>query len=518
MLLSVSLFLVAGPPGGDCPATWCNDGDDSTIDVCTGGPDGHECDHALAPDKAGQACVWGAFCCSDGIYRFDCSEVDGGGACPDAWCHDGDFTTLDVCFDRNIVTNTHRCAHPFDPTADGRKCQWGAFCCQDGRAAEVCGGDGTMVVNWPDESFESLQEAVDAVPDGGTLRLGAGEFVVEQPIVRKGKRIHIVGAGCSMCPPRSTRPGERVNRPIFGAGLPQATDGPTTRLVAPPSPVFVDVRSGIFELNDAGGTIRNLELSGGYSGILATSSGDGIPPSLTVQGVRIRHAEHGILWTVPAALHVKGSLIEDTASHGILVAGLGASEEHPDFLWEPKAVVHNTLVRNARGACMLFDQTPGYVSNVSLGPCDGAPGIVALGAPLFVNTSRIRRATSAGILFWESDGLVSQSVIQETAPDSDGRFGDGVIGVLSPEGTTITLQHNYIREVARAGVSLFSAKATLHGVSIECSPIDIAVENDFAGLGVDFELADLGDNECGCPAGTAECHAQSVGLLPSPPP
>jgi hypothetical protein len=109
---------------GACPASWCADGDFSTIDVCTDG--GTSCTRILADEFRDEPCVWGVFCCLDGIYREACAgeTVDPlappdapretgvrhsetpdpatpppqpGDECRALWCSDGDQTTLDAC-------------------------------------------------------------------------------------------------------------------------------------------------------------------------------------------------------------------------------------------------------------------------------------------------------------------------------------------------------------------------------------------------------------------------------------
>ena len=51
-------------------------------------------------------------------------------------------------------------------------------------------------ISWPSRDFPTLQSAVDALSDGGTLRIAAGVFRLEQPLMIEGKRLIIEGAGC----------------------------------------------------------------------------------------------------------------------------------------------------------------------------------------------------------------------------------------------------------------------------------------------------------------------------------
>ncbi len=58
-----------------CPMSWCSDGDDSTVDIC--GEAGATCTRMLDDAYRGEPCVWGLFCCLDGVYRDACAtETD----------------------------------------------------------------------------------------------------------------------------------------------------------------------------------------------------------------------------------------------------------------------------------------------------------------------------------------------------------------------------------------------------------------------------------------------------------
>ncbi|MFT7626183.1 MAG: hypothetical protein ACI9WU_005378, partial [Myxococcota bacterium] len=90
------------PTGQACPADWCNDGDPSTLDTCSGHSPANgsfTCGHVFDPSLEGQPCSYGAHCCADGLYHADCSDpsIPTGQDCPDGWCNDGDPGTLDAC-------------------------------------------------------------------------------------------------------------------------------------------------------------------------------------------------------------------------------------------------------------------------------------------------------------------------------------------------------------------------------------------------------------------------------------
>ncbi|MFT7622154.1 MAG: hypothetical protein ACI9WU_001322 [Myxococcota bacterium] len=126
----------ADPSGLECPASWCNDGDASTIDTCTGylpSQGTKTCTNAFDPTFEGQPCAWGAFCCSDkdGQFHADCGGAPTTGLdCPSGWCNDGDPSTIDTCSNYVPSAGTKDCSYVFDPTYDGEPCWWGQYCCE----------------------------------------------------------------------------------------------------------------------------------------------------------------------------------------------------------------------------------------------------------------------------------------------------------------------------------------------------------------------------------------------------
>lgn len=66
------------PPAASqsCDDAWCNDGQSSTIGSCTDQPDGSfTCSFVFDPAYDGQACSWGDHCCDDGQFHADCDTV-----------------------------------------------------------------------------------------------------------------------------------------------------------------------------------------------------------------------------------------------------------------------------------------------------------------------------------------------------------------------------------------------------------------------------------------------------------
>ncbi len=134
-----------GEPGSaECEPSWCADGDPGTLDVCGPPGDGNDftCLHPFDPSMEGLPCVFGIYCCEDGLYHADCGNSIGTD-CPDDWCDDGDATTLDMCASWEDES-TFDCTHGLDPSMEGQPCLFGDYCCADGVASATCGVGGDL--------------------------------------------------------------------------------------------------------------------------------------------------------------------------------------------------------------------------------------------------------------------------------------------------------------------------------------------------------------------------------------
>lgn len=103
----------------------------------------------------------------------------------------------------------------------------------------------------------------------------------------------------------------------------------------------------------------------------------------------------------------------------------------------------------------------------------------------------------------------------------DGLFGDGV-AIQSAKRSTgelalghATLKNLFVRDVARAGVSVFGAGAALGDAIVGCSAFPLALSEAFAAGTHAARLEDLGGNACGCTK-WGVCHAQLQSLGPIP--
>jgi hypothetical protein len=122
----------------ECPAGWCNDGDDTTVDTCTELDGLATCTNAVDPATEGDVCAHGLYCCN-GKIAADCAstpeEIEKAKMCPAAWCNDGDPSTSEKCVkDGEAFT----CEYGFKEDLEGQPCFHGQFCCADGRLSASC--------------------------------------------------------------------------------------------------------------------------------------------------------------------------------------------------------------------------------------------------------------------------------------------------------------------------------------------------------------------------------------------
>ena len=170
------------------------------------------------------------------------------------------------------------------------------------------------VIEWPNREFRTIQSAIDALPDGGTLRFAAG-VVTTEPLFVRGKRIVIEGAGSGCDEQR--QPGK-------------PTQTASTHLVGPRADTVVEFGAvrGLINYTNAGpgtpvggGTIRNLRLSGSDAGIRGAADADaGAGGGVVAEGLCITHAGRGIAWGVGSNLSLKNVLIQDVFWNGVSIS------------------------------------------------------------------------------------------------------------------------------------------------------------------------------------------------------
>jgi hypothetical protein len=377
----------------------------------------------------------------------------------------------------------------------------------------------------------TLQEAVDAVPNGGTLQIREGVFEIASPVFVRDKWITIEGRGCDEL---SARPSASSTH-LMGAELPR--DVPATDVV------------GLLNYVNAGGIVRNLEISGFDAGIRSddgppadpTTAGDG-SRMLRLERVCITETGRGVSYSATTMLTIRDSLIRDTTWNGISAFTVeGSSAEAQGGFIQ----VTNSQLRRIAGACMVFKNRLFLVEADVLEDCGFQGGISAVGSLGEIRTSVVRRSLGPGIQFIRGAALISYVLVekatkggiiidrptsgavlthvgvQETA-EYQGAYGDGLIILGNGQNQPFAffdISQSFSGNNARAGMGNFGAFSRLAGNVFQCNAFDLDGEswdpNSPPVVGYAFE--DAGLNTCGCPSGSTPCVAQSSALAPPKP-
>jgi hypothetical protein len=253
-------------------------------------------------------------------------------------------------------------------------------------------------------------------------------------------------------------------------------------------------------------------------------------------------AEPGVFVSDSGSVTLRDSLIERATGIGAGAAGTSIEVE--------RSVIRHTLDSD-------FD--PGRGVSVELSTFSGAP------ASLILRSSVVRGSRESGVAILGATAIIEGSVIVDSQPASDGRFGQAVtaqrldavpadaaitdsylgdshafgISVLHSKATLervsinsvvaqaiddgfgdglvvagqaaeVTLSRSYIGGAARAGVANFDATATLEGVALDCNTIHLNGESLTTPYSFSFE----GGNACACGDVAEDCKVLSSSLEP----
>jgi hypothetical protein len=379
------------------------------------------------------------------------------------------------------------------------------------------------VIEWPNRAFATIQSAIDALPDGGTLRFTQAVVRVDEPLFVRGKRIVIEGNGCDELSPR----------PRAGTHL----VGPRAERLAEFDAVRALINFAPGEPGDpaSGGTIRNLKVSGFDAGIRATGDASSPGGAVVVEKVCITNTGRGIAWPAAAGLSLKNVLIRDVAWNGASIA--------PATMLAG-AFVHfgGVTILNASGACVYYQNVQAVVvgsifnfcgasgtivslnSNVVVADTSIAgshgPGIAISGGSAFVNDTFLNQATGFGILLHNVvHGDVENVHIKDTSAfptgGQAGLYGDAVTVVGGTANGMVWVTDSLIENAAHSGVANYGAFASVGDLKIQCTLFDLEGE---VLNGKNFTYSDLGGLKCGCPTAGGSCEAvsESNAVVPGP--
>jgi len=359
----------------------------------------------------------------------------------------------------------------------------------------VSANPGLSEAEYPGD-FSSMQEAIDALADGGVLKVAKGRHFIEEPVFIIGKRVVIKGAGSGL----RAKKGDKVKRPV-------------THLIGhPPRPVLdarhnvilpVERAEGLINAIAADVVVRDMRLSGFDAGIVTKDDRIGKAHSMMVTNVLITKTGRGIVAPSSGDITIESSGIQGTLWHGLVV--------FPPLPMINKALVKDMWIRNTGGAAVYFEDTFGIVSNGDLtGGLRG--GVVCFECDLIVMNSHIHANYHYGIFLVLARNVpaILGNVIEDTRSDLFWNWGDGITSVLSK----INVSNNQILDSYRAGLSNFGGHATISDTIFQCAAFYLQGEPF---LGHKFTFENGGENYCGCPSAAGVCVAQSAGLQPPEP-
>jgi hypothetical protein len=388
------------------------------------------------------------------------------------------------------------------------------------------------VIEWPNREFRTIQSAIDALPDGGTLRFAAG-VVTTEPLFVRGKRIVIEGAGSGCDEQRET-------------GKPKQTV--STHLVGPRADTVVEFGAvrGLINYTNAGpgtpvggGTIRNLRLSGSDAGIRGAADADaGAGGGVVAEGLCITNVGRGIAWAVGSNLTLKNVLIQDVFWNGVSISPSHALATASFIFFGGVTVI------NAANACVFYNdvQAVAVVTNSLFNFCGASGTIVALNSNLFISDTNIIGSHGPGIAMSGGSAFIQETFINKatgfglllhnvehgdiedvhvkdtrafiTGPQA-GLYGDGVTVVGGTANGMVWVTDSFIENGPHSGIANYGGFVTVGDSKLQCTVFDL--QGEVLGT-TNFSYTDLGGMTCGCPTANGTCEAVTASGLQPPPP
>ncbi|XXY53625.1 right-handed parallel beta-helix repeat-containing protein [Sorangium sp. So ce269] len=133
---------------------------------------------------------------------------------------------------------------------------------------------------------------------------------------------------------------------------------------------------------------------------------------------------------------------------------------------------------------------------------------------LVLRSSLVEESVESGLTIFGSTATLEDTIIRDTRSSSAGLLGNGVTIIKEVDDAEATLTGVRVEASEGAAVASFGAAVALERSTMECNFIDLNVETE---LGVQGEIADHGQNQCGCEGASIPCRAKSEGLAPPEP-
>ncbi len=378
-------------------------------------------------------------------------------------------------------------------------------------------------VVFPSLQYSTLQDAVDAVRENGTVRVLAGRHQIHAPVFIE-RNVTILGAGCGEC-----------QQPRNGGGSGGRPGRRSTELVGPTPTTVVEADLVIGLLNytggaggggvgerggGGGGKVRDIMLRGFDAGIVGRDT----RRPLSIENVFMADTTRGILWMAPSPLAVNQVKISDVSWNAISLVGDSQSSL-------PYSLT-NLILDDIGNAGIYVVDKPGTcdsehaIKNANIQSTKFG-GIIVIRSGLCILDSTIRFNFFTGIRAIDSAVFVKDTLVSNSLPRvSDNAYGDGILVISTKEPrSTLAVVDSEVRLSSRAGVTVFGSVATLKGFVGECNSLDINSESIFLVASPDdpdqeislvATVDDQGGNICGCGAADPPtgCVAVSSQLTP----
>ncbi|WP_437753959.1 hypothetical protein [Sorangium sp. So ce1389] len=211
---------------------------------------------------------------------------------------------------------------------------------------------------------------------------------------------------------------------------------------------------------------------------------------------REKDQKHGIGLAVASSgqlrgdVTARGAVLERSRSHGVFIEGADVTLEG--------VAVRGTLPRAS-------DERFGRGIEVHAREGRGS---------LVLRSSLVEESVESGLTIFGSTATLEDTIVRDTRSSSAGLLGNGVTIVKDAEDAEATLTGVRIEASEGAAVASFGAAVALERSTMECNFIDLNVETE---LGARGEIADRGQNQCGCEGTSIPCRAKSEALAPPEP-
>ena len=241
---------------------------------------------------------------------------------------------------------------------------------------------------------------------------------------------------------------------------------------------------------------------------------------VTVRGSLVERGTAGLVMTSG-----KATLEETVVRQGVFDPLLGPGRgvdigDDPDTGIASQAEIRRSVIEeNMESGVVVYGSEVTITDTVirnTLPAADGRFGhglaVQSSAAPsqVTLNTSVIEGNRSIGLSVVGSTLSMSRSVVSATSPQElDRKFGDGIFALQFGK-TELTISESRIADSARAGVANFAATMSIGATVLECN----AIQLDGEALGGDYQFEDRGGNACSCGPEAGVCQVVSTNLEP----